>query len=319
MKRFTTAAAVIFACLALPSAATADSGSISNVFTAGPEVSASYTATGTSCEASGFCGYFPYAVEVPPSVGCYPYNSNVEDGGRLTWVGETADQFQSQSGTDTFFPDSDPVKICLYVRGTERPHTLVAEYVHNVKPPAVAPPPVSPPVTDEAVPEMGISEARGYLRGILRKKYGKRFSASTFRRSCYQPSEKIRCNVSWKKRPYKYSGSVTLWNDPNDADSFLYRVNVKRKRVARSSSLSLGAQAADMRSAMGVTRRGDKAGAKVRAVASHSCSRGKHAVIGGAHKCLARGQFCARARDREYHRYGFHCHTRDARGNYHLT
>ena len=55
------------------------------------------------------------------------------------------------------------------------------------------------------------------------------------------------------------------------------------------------------------------------ATASHSCSRGTHAVIGGAHKCLARGQFCARARDREYHRYGFHCHKRDARGNYHLT
>lgn len=44
-----------------------------------------------------------------------------------------------------------------------------------------------------------------------------------------------------------------------------------------------------------------------------------HAVIGGAQKCLRRGQFCARARDREYHRYGFHCHKRDARGNYHLT
>ena len=44
-----------------------------------------------------------------------------------------------------------------------------------------------------------------------------------------------------------------------------------------------------------------------------------HAVIGGAHKCLRRGQYCARARDREYHRYGFHCHARDARGSYHLN
>lgn len=44
-----------------------------------------------------------------------------------------------------------------------------------------------------------------------------------------------------------------------------------------------------------------------------------HAVIGGAHKCLRRGQFCARSRDREYHRYGFHCHKRDARGNYRLS
>jgi hypothetical protein len=50
------------------------------------------------------------------------------------------------------------------------------------------------------------------------------------------------------------------------------------------------------------------------------CSAGyKHAVIGGAHKCLRRGQFCARPRDRGYHRYGYHCHVRDARGNYPLT
>ena len=51
-----------------------------------------------------------------------------------------------------------------------------------------------------------------------------------------------------------------------------------------------------------------------------SCSGGyTHAVVNGAHKCLRRGQFCARAADRQYHRYGFHCHKRDARGNYHLS
>jgi hypothetical protein len=51
-----------------------------------------------------------------------------------------------------------------------------------------------------------------------------------------------------------------------------------------------------------------------------TCSTGyKHAVISGSHKCLRRGQFCARAKDRTYHRYGFHCHKRDARGNYHLS
>lgn len=51
-----------------------------------------------------------------------------------------------------------------------------------------------------------------------------------------------------------------------------------------------------------------------------TCSSGyNHAVIGGSHKCLRRGQFCARAKDSTYHRYGFHCHKRDYRGNYHLT
>lgn len=55
------------------------------------------------------------------------------------------------------------------------------------------------------------------------------------------------------------------------------------------------------------------------AVAKTCSASYTHAVIGGSHKCLRRGQFCARARDREYHRYGFHCHKRDARGSYHLT
>lgn len=50
-----------------------------------------------------------------------------------------------------------------------------------------------------------------------------------------------------------------------------------------------------------------------------SCSRGTHAVINGVHKCLSRGQYCDRASDRTYHRYGFHCHKQDANGRYHLT
>ncbi len=55
-------------------------------------------------------------------------------------------------------------------------------------------------------------------------------------------------------------------------------------------------------------------------IAAKPCSSGwTHATINGSHKCLRRGQFCARAADRQYHRYGFHCHKRDARGNYHLT
>jgi hypothetical protein len=56
------------------------------------------------------------------------------------------------------------------------------------------------------------------------------------------------------------------------------------------------------------------------AVVAKPCSSGyKHAVIGGEHKCLRRGQFWAKSRDSEYHRYGYHCHSRDSRGNYHLT
>jgi hypothetical protein len=43
--------------------------------------------------------------------------------------------------------------------------------------------------------------------------------------------------------------------------------------------------------------------------AAKSCSSGyKHAVIGGKHKCLRKGQFCSKSKDGQYHKYGFHCH-----------
>ena len=55
-----------------------------------------------------------------------------------------------------------------------------------------------------------------------------------------------------------------------------------------------------------------------RAVVTKTCSGGyTHAVIGGAHKCLRRGQYCARAYRSTYRRYGFVC-ARDSRGVYRL-
>ena len=60
--------------------------------------------------------------------------------------------------------------------------------------------------------------------------------------------------------------------------------------------------------------------APMNASAAKSCSAGwTHAVIGGAHKCLRRGQFCAHRYDRQYRHYGYRCRSQDARGNYHLT
>jgi hypothetical protein len=60
-------------------------------------------------------------------------------------------------------------------------------------------------------------------------------------------------------------------------------------------------------------------GSPIAVAEAKKCSRGyKHAIIGGQHKCLRRGQYCARSRDREYHKYGFHCHKKDRNGDYHL-
>jgi hypothetical protein len=50
-------------------------------------------------------------------------------------------------------------------------------------------------------------------------------------------------------------------------------------------------------------------------IAYAACTR---ATIGGAPKCIARGQFCAVRYARDYRRYGLSCTYRDANGRYHL-
>lgn len=70
-----------------------------------------------------------------------------------------------------------------------------------------------------------------------------------------------------------------------------------KKRMALASALAALAGAG-----------GTAAVAPTPAVAK-SCSSGwKHAVISGAHKCLRRGQFCAKGAHSQYHKYGYHCH-----------
>ena len=54
------------------------------------------------------------------------------------------------------------------------------------------------------------------------------------------------------------------------------------------------------------------------AVIAKPCSSGyKHAIIGGEHKCLRRGQYCAKRYKSQYKRYGFTC-ARDSSGVYRL-
>jgi streptogramin lyase len=48
---------------------------------------------------------------------------------------------------------------------------------------------------------------------------------------------------------------------------------------------------------------------KMRKVVAPCASGSVSAVIAGERVCLRRGQRCSKRRDREYHRYGFHCHS----------
>jgi hypothetical protein len=45
-------------------------------------------------------------------------------------------------------------------------------------------------------------------------------------------------------------------------------------------------------------------------VADTACSRDTPATIGGQHKCLGSGEYCAARYERQYERYGFVCSTR---------
>lgn len=45
-------------------------------------------------------------------------------------------------------------------------------------------------------------------------------------------------------------------------------------------------------------------------VARAACSRDVPATIGGAHKCLGVGEYCATRYESQYERYGFVCSTR---------
>ena len=45
-------------------------------------------------------------------------------------------------------------------------------------------------------------------------------------------------------------------------------------------------------------------------VARIACSRDVSATIGGAHKCLRGGEYCATRYERQYESYGFVCSTR---------
>ena len=89
-----------------------------------------------------------------------------------------------------------------------------------------------------AIAPLSLSEARGYLRRVLRKKYRSRFTTRRhYRRSCKRASKaKVRCRVRWDSGRWRYSGAVTLRNDPNDPENaIVYTTSIRRKHRAVGS------------------------------------------------------------------------------------
>jgi Excalibur calcium-binding domain len=93
-----------------PSAALADSASISAVDAGGGTMKVVADITSTSCSTSGYCGWFAFAVERHASLPCR------EDDGFLTHVGslrETSGTSHEEWTYEPFFPRED--KICVLV------------------------------------------------------------------------------------------------------------------------------------------------------------------------------------------------------------
>lgn len=207
--------------LALPATASANSGAITNVHPddAG-RVAATYSVTFDQCTSDGYCGFYTHAWEVPADQACSV------DKRYLTFASTgTSDTSGTLTETQSFSPFYTPTRICLYAYGavaggTGSQEYYIADYVY--------PPPVEP---------MTIAEARSNVSEVLRQKYKGRFARSTLTRACSRlSSTRVRCRVAWHKKPYRYSGTVTMWNDESDPGSFVYRTSIRRKRVATSRS-----------------------------------------------------------------------------------
>jgi hypothetical protein len=163
------------------------------------------------------------------------------DNSHITYVAGVQSGAGTQTAADSFYPAYNPTRLCLYAYHAGDEY-LMADYVYtaptaNPAPapavPAPTPAPTAPVADDEAklIP-FTISEAKSYSSDALKEKYGSRFSKSSFTRSCARlSSQKVRCQVAWRKKPYKYSGRIDMWNDPDDVGSYIYRTSIKRSRI----------------------------------------------------------------------------------------
>jgi hypothetical protein len=78
-----------------------------------------------------------------------------------------------------------------------------------------------------------------------------------------------------------------------------YMARLKRTRLAVLVATGLAALSAAV---------GAPAQAAAPSAAAKTCSSSStHAVIGGEEKCLRAGEFCTRAFDSQYRRYGYRC------------
>jgi hypothetical protein len=199
--------------------ASAKSGSISNVSQISAEgvASADYSATFTSadCDRDGYCGWFPYAVEVPVSAPCPASGVGIR---LVTYVGTFTWSPGTQAATEAFYPAGSSERLCLYITHASS-DALVAEAVYNAPVPPASTPPATPPeptvTTPVAVTPLGRVEARAAALKALSDRFGHRYARGKAKKlNCTVISDRLaRCKDSFITARYRYTGRVAVSKD----------------------------------------------------------------------------------------------------------
>jgi hypothetical protein len=231
MLRLIIAVGLLVAVLA--GTASAKSGSISNVHQVRPDglASADYSTKFTSadCDSDGYCGWFPYAVQLPASASC-PASGNGAP--PVIYVGTVDYSPGTQVASETFYPTEPSDRLCLYITHAGD-DTLVAETLYN---PSVPAPPVTDPTsgptvtTPVVVAPLGKVEARVGAREALNHRFGRTYARGKAKKlACTLVSDRLaRCKYSFISRHYRYSGYVTVRKDSTGTEG---KVRGNRRKV----------------------------------------------------------------------------------------
>jgi hypothetical protein len=91
---------------------------------------------------------------------------------------------------------------------------------------------------------MTVSRAQRLVPPTLRHEYPREFSRRSLRRVCGADGDsRVRCRVAWRRWPFAYAGTVTLWYSAADAaagyatysySSLIDRRNIRARRPSPS-------------------------------------------------------------------------------------
>jgi hypothetical protein len=89
---------------------------------------------------------------------------------------------------------------------------------------------------------MSVTRAQQLVPKTLRHEYGAAFSRRSLTRSC-EGGDRVRCRVAWRRWPFAYAGTVTLWYSAADAaagyatysySTLIGRRNIRKRRASPS-------------------------------------------------------------------------------------